>query len=219
MSCQDIREGAATALLTSSAYPQPVEEHLRNCHSCRDEVTALCPLPALLGTISDVEREAIEPPDEQLLVRVLRAAAEVRDRRRRRRVKLLSAAAAAALIGLPLGALIHNATDTSAVAPVAIQRIASDPTSGVLGKVWLTPASWGSDLTFAIRGIPTGARCSLVVVTRGGGRETAATWRAEYAGTARISGAVTAAPSEIERIDVIADQGGVLLRLPVAATG
>jgi len=226
VTCQDVREDAAVAILTRAPIPPTVNSHLRDCPGCQDEITPLLPLPGLLAAVSEEELAAVELPDEHLLARMLSAADEIRARRRR--THLLVAAAAVVALALPAGVLIYQGgtprndspsveADRGGVEPVTVKRSAKSPATGVFGKVWLTPASWGSDLTFAIRGVPAGEQCSLVVVSRGGARESAARWRADYRGTARVSGAVSAAVPDIERIDVVAGDGNVLLRVPVGS--
>jgi hypothetical protein len=224
VTCTSVREDAATALLTGAAYDTSTADHLKQCDACRGDLESLDVLPALMA-------EAVDPtitlsPDGALPVdRLLEAAAQIQSRRRRRTV-LAAAAAAVVLMALPAALILvrepatpPNAATTQGTSPstpVSVQREASNESTGVEGKVTLKAAAWGSDLTFALRGVPAGTECTLVVVSASGSRESAARWNADYEGTAHVTGAVSTPLAEIDHVDVTTQDGSVILSVPVS---
>lgn len=54
MSCLQIREEAAVALLGHQGLPEIVTEHLDRCPACRDEIEGLAALPVLLGIAREI---------------------------------------------------------------------------------------------------------------------------------------------------------------------
>ncbi len=224
MNCTTVREDAATALLTGSTLDASTAELLKQCDACRGDLESLEVLPTLLA-------EAVDPTttlssDGALpLDRLLAAAAQIQSRRRRRLV-LAAAAAAVVLMALPAALLLGGGSATPPTAattqgtgmntPDSVQRDASNERTGVEGKVTLRAAAWGSDLTFALRGVPAGTECTLVVVSADGGRESAARWHADYEGTAHVTGAVSIPLAEIDHVDVTTQDGSVILSVPVS---
>jgi hypothetical protein len=211
--CESARESAAVALLTGEPLGPDVETHLDGCELCAAEVGRLRPLPALLATApADIDQLlSAPPPGDALLERLLAAARSSKDRRRRTTV-LAVAAALVLLLVLPLGAWFVASRGT----PSSFDRTATNAATGVTGRVQLARGDWGSNLTMDISGVEAGTRCTLVVVTDTGERQTAATWEANYEGTAQVRGTVAAPFAHIARVDVVDDRSGqVLLAVPV----
>ena len=100
-----------------------------------------------------------------------------------------------------------------------VHATASDPSSGVWGKVTIARSSWGSAVDLTVTGVEAGTSCTVVVVTKDGSRQTAATWWAqEYPGPASVEGTVAAGLPTIDRVDLVDTASGkVLLALPVQA--
>jgi len=223
VTCTSVREDAATALLTGATYDTSTADHLNRCDACRGDLESLDVLPALLAQAVD-PTITLSPGGALPIDRLLEAAAQIQSRRRRRAV-LAAAAAAVVLLALPAALLLGRgpaAPPTAATTqgaststPVAVQREASNERTGVEGKVTLKAAAWGSDLTFALRGVPAGTECTLVVVSADGTRESAARWHADYEGTAHVSGAVSTPLAEIDHVDVTTQDGSVVLSVPV----
>jgi hypothetical protein len=213
VTCESARESAAVALLTGEPLGPDVEAHLDGCELCAAEVGRLRPLPALLATApADVDELLSAPPPGDALLERLLAAARRRKAARRRTTVLAVAAAVVLLLVLPLGAWFV----ASRSAPSAIDRSVTNTATGVSGRVQLVPGDWGSNLTMDINGVGQGTRCTLVVVTDTGARQTAATWEANYAGTAQVRGTVAASVDHIKQVDVVDDRSGkVLLAVPV----
>lgn len=225
MTCTKVREDAATVLLTGSVFDVQTVDHLKECDACRRDLDSLAALPALLAMAVD---PAIPPSSDDALPidRLLEAAARIQ-RRRRRRTVLAVAAATLVVLALPTALLVNRGTEvppasantqgTGTTTPaVSVQRAASNANTGVKGKVTLRAAAWGSDLTFALRGVPSGTECTLVVVSADGSRESAARWHADYEGTAHVTGAVSAPLAEIDHVEVTTQEGDVILRVPVS---
>jgi hypothetical protein len=218
VTCEAALESAAAALLTSDPLAADVEAHLATCPSCGEELSWLAPLPSLLSLLDAGDLEPTEPAGAALLDRLL-AAAEHERRRRRRRVSLLAVAAAVVLLLLVPAAVLgvqqlrHTTTSVAGNLPAQINRTATNASTGVSGMAKVWKSAWGSDLAVSISGVPSGTRCTIVVVTSDGRQQTAATWVASYQGTAQVRGNVAAPVSAIERIDIVDDSGKVLLRI------
>lgn len=218
MTCDEALESAAVALLTGDRLDAETTRHLEGCASCREELARLAPLPGLLSTLDlpDLHLlENAEPAGPVLLDRLLAAAA--RDRRRRRTGILAVAAAVVLLLAVPLGvwvsANLGRSTPKPAVAVAQISWTATDVSTGVTGNAQVWKSAWGSDLAVSISGVPSGTNCTIIVRTKDGKSETAASWRASYTGTAQVRGNVAAAVSSIVGIDIVDDSGKVLLHI------
>ena len=110
------------------------------------------------------------------------------------------------------GQLRHQHVTTAS--PVAqISWSATDASTGVSGEVKVWKSAWGSDLSVSVSGVRSGTRCTIVVVTKDGTSQTAASWAASYTGTAQVRGNVAAPVSSIARIEIVDDTGKVLLRI------
>lgn len=225
-----MREDAATALLTGDALAASTADHLSHCDACRRDIGSLEGLPALLAMLGEADDPTIAPSSDDLLPidRLLEAAARIQVRRRRRTI-LAVAASAAVLIALPTVLFLSgdsatpptaatNQATATATSAASVQRAASDESTGVEGEVTLNATAVGSDLTFALRGVPPGTECTLVVVSTDGSRESAARWLADYEGTAHVSGAVSTPLADIDHVDVKTRDGSIVLRVPVSST-
>src|SRR4029079_13756349 len=177
-----------------------VRNHLAGCADCRDEVASLGALPPLLDEAREAVALSDAPPPAGLLDRLLSAAAEQRQARRRRtwRTALVAAAAAVVLLVVPVWA--WSIAQRVNVAPAFTS---SATANGVTAGAKLAPAEWGSTLSLSISGVHPGTRCSVVVNTNDGGRQTAATWLASYEGTAQVTGTTAASVSDVHSIDVV----------------
>jgi hypothetical protein len=88
---------------------------------------------------------------------------------------------------------------------------ATDADTGVRAEVGMEEVGWGTRLTLALSGVPEGARCRLDAVGPDGSRETAASWKATYSGTAHVEGGVAFAPDDITRFEVVTLDGDHLV--------
>jgi len=220
VTCESVREDAAVAVLTRKPLTDEAQAHLAGCPSCQAELADLAVLPPLLASAAtNIEQLEAGRPGDALLERLLAAASDER-RDRRRMSRIVAVAAAVLLVLVPAGAWgwSHLRGSVAVVAAHSVDTSASDPATGVSARVQLAPARWGSTLTMSVKGVREGTRCTLVVVTSSGARQTAATWQADssYVGPAVVSGTVAADVTSIARVDVVDDQSGrVLLHVPV----
>jgi len=218
VTCEEALGSAAVALLGGDRVDADVEAHLGGCDSCRAELAGLQPLPGVLGRLDPADLallDASAPAGTALLDRLLAAAA--RDRRRRRAAVLAVAAAVIALILVP-GAIwavsrLHTSAAITTARPAQISWSATDASTGISGKAQAWASAWGSDLSVSISGVRSGTQCTIVVVTKDGATQTAASWKASYAGTAQVRGNVAAPVTAIAGIEIVDDTGHVLLHL------
>jgi putative zinc finger protein len=198
--------------------------HLETCEICREELDRLAPLPGLLSRLTVEEAEVLEttaagPAEPEgahssaPLERALFAVARERRRSRLVRVAAVAAAlliAAVALLGGPLPG------DDGGDGPATFTAAASDHRTGVRGSAELTREPWGTRVELSLAGVRPGERCRLVARAAGGRSEVAATWRADYLGTADVPGAVAIPADRLTSLDVVTADDRVLVRLPVA---
>jgi len=201
MTCQQVREEAAVALLTGAELGASGGEHVRGCEACRREIDGLLPLPQLLALAAPVSAVV---PDELVLRRVLTTAS--RERRSRRRWGSLVAVAALALLVVPLawfasGRLPEPAAPSAQSDPV-VTASGTDASTGVVGAVEVRPSALGSALTMSVHGVVPGTRCALVVVDRTGTSSTVTTWEADYQGTAEVDGQSSTPLAEIRSVEL-----------------
>jgi hypothetical protein len=222
VTCDEALESAAVALLTGDPAPTEVDAHLAGCASCREELARLAPLPGLLASLDLADLHLLqdaEPAGPVLLDRLLAAAA--RDRRRHRAGILAVAAAVIALLVVPAGIWgtqqLRHPTPAPTVAtgpgPAQISWSATDVSTGVTGKAQVWKSAWGSDLSLSVSGVASGTNCTIVVLTKDGKSQTAASWTATYRGTAQVRGNVAAPVSTIIGIDIVDGTGKVLLHI------
>lgn len=150
-----------------------VRRHLRACDGCRTEYEDLLPVRDWLTQLSAGAAARRRPSGP-----VLRAVAPARARAGRRWLATAAAAAAAAAVG------VFTNIGTSSV--VAAFR-ATDQATGVHGQARLNATPAGTRISLTVSGLSADERCRLVAVSRHG-RDIAASWSAQYDGTARIVG-------------------------------
>lgn len=195
-----------------------VDAHLAGCPACRNEVTALEGLPAMLGLVprAEVERiplsrqeiEAVAPSPGQL-ERLLQRAASHRTRRR-----WVSAAAAALIVVAGSGALAVESRQGVARPPAAtVTWSAATPDRGTRAEVRLSPRPSGTAMELTLSGVPAGTLCSLVVEAQDGHASTAASWQADYSGQAQVTGSSPTALGQIASLSIVTSSGATLLRL------
>lgn len=210
MTCAEARGDAAVALLTRSAMPSPVADHLEGCVHCRTAVGELLPIPAMLA--------AAPPPDPAggdgtMLPRLLSAAAA--ERRHRRYVTLLWSLAAAAGVVLLAAGLLGVLLRPTAVAPIASRSVPAAAASAVIADVLLHPLAHGAALVdVAVTGLRPGTVCTVQAVTRGGNRYPVVTWRVGNYGTGHVRGRLPAdvAATDVTTVELVDARGTVLGR-------
>lgn len=228
-------DGAYVLGALSYADRREFEEHLAGCRSCREAVTELSGMPALLSRL-DREQVAMivagEPsgaasPPPQLLPSLL---ANVSWRRRRTRLVAWSSAAAAAAV-LTIGGWVGMQghfpapvlTPPRASAPLPSQAgvsalpMAQVGTADLASTVAVTGWRWGTFIDLeCVCLAPADAphdRLAMVVVGRDGSSTRLASWVAEPGHTARPAGSIATPVDQIATVQVVsADNGKVLLQ-------
>ena len=194
-----------------------VEAHLASCASCRRDLEDLIAVTDLLG---EVPPEALldGPPDSDLVLRrtLRQMHSETTARRRRRRLPRLVAAAAAVVALLAGGVAIGRATTPEPVVVTAAGPQAGavvlqgEGVPGVSMTAVVSPAAGWVRVSTNVRGIRAGERCEVVVLTRSGRGEVAASWltsaRGEREGT-QVDGAAIVAPDDVAGVAVRSESG------------
>lgn len=217
--------GALALGLLDPDRTRAVEEHLATCAACRRDLEDLTAVTHLLG---EVPPEALldGPPDGDLvLARTLRQIrAETAARRRRQWAPRLAAAAAAFAVLLGGGVALGRATApeppplvAAAPGPDAV-TLRGEGVPGVSMSAVVSPAMGWVRVSTAVRGIPPGERCRIVVLARDGRREIAGSWltsaRGQSEGT-QLDGAAIVAPADVVGVAVENEAGEEFVTLRV----
>jgi hypothetical protein len=218
----------------SSVERREYEAHLASCVSCRDSVSELSGMPALLALLdrddmasAEDERPAEPPPlRPEVLAALLQ---KVSWRRRRSRFLTWSVAAAAAVV-LTVGVFVALRPPAFAPTPESPRMSAAAMTmtpvvpSELAATVNVTSHEWGTHVEMACsyRDWPddakhnhddAGDKLAMVVIGRDGTRTQLATWMALPAATALPSGSTSMPIDQIATIQVVStDSGDVLLQ-------
>jgi predicted anti-sigma-YlaC factor YlaD len=216
-SCADARLASGAYLLGALEPPEraALEQHLETCPACRDEIAELAVLPGLLGRVDLAALSTDEPaPRPELLDRLLAVAAN--ERRAARRRRFLAAAAVVAVVGAGAAAVTAQVAEgghrPSTVATQVFDAV--DPSTHVRAQVAAVAKDWGTAVRVRLSGVREGETCSLVVVSRTGKREVAATWKVGYQGVVDVDGATEWSPSDIASYDVMTADGRRLVSVP-----
>ncbi len=205
-----------------------VDEHLRTCVRCRDELASLAGLPAMLGRITEDQIEQFGPPPEELLESILATAAGESRGHRRRNILALVAAAAVLVVGTGVG--VRLATDTGGGTaprpPVAIPTAGTtpsaaptttvdgtNPATGVRAEIAMQPKAWGTAFSVRLTGAPAETRCRLIVIDRKGNTDIAGGWEVQYLGSARFFGSSMIQKRDIASVEVRTVEGKRLLHV------
>jgi len=197
-----------------------LEGHLGGCAGCREELAGLAGLPGLLGRLdaADVEVLAGPSPAQPLERALAELTRRRRDRRRNRRRGFVLAVAAAVTIGaVGAGGTVAVTGSSAPDFRVDAGSVASSGASAsVQATAQLGSRPWGTQVTLRLSGVPTGTRCRLIAVARGGGQEVAGTWQVGYTGQASVEGATAIPRPELLALHVL-DQNDA--RIAVLPTG
>ncbi len=184
-----------------------LEAHLPECDVCRAELVSFAGLPGLLSRVSPQEAAAGLPPVRpQLLDGLLaRAAAQ----RRTRRHRLIAVAAAVILL---VGGIVGGV----ALAPSSASGTTTEAANGpVHASVRLVGAPSGTKITISLTGVPAGAECRLVAISKDGSTHDAGSWYASYTGHASVHETAALAPAELAALRVETPAGRALVTIPL----
>jgi hypothetical protein len=195
-----------------------VRRHVADCPLCQAEVRDLSFTVSLLSLLTP---EHVDQIDELLQLDVESGGwtsggsatdlATSRSRRPRRRALLAVAAALLAALAIPAVRLAEHPAAT----PSATVIHAADRTTHVRAAVTLAGQDSGTRVHLRLSGAYPEGWCSLVAHSRDGRTETAATWRADADGAARVAGTTAIPTSRLSELDVVTDTGDVLVSIPV----
>jgi hypothetical protein len=198
-----------------------LDAHLANCRACRDDLSLLAALPAVLGRVGESDAVTagaitVEPG------MVERSLAELRRRRHsgRLRWRLVAVAAGVAIAAAGAGAGSAVALHLSAPATPSgnsARVSATDASSGAAATAVLLAEPWGTSIHLAISGVAPGDHCQLVAVSKSGTEEVAGTWAVSYSGGADIDGATSLAPAQLSSLDIVTTSGTPLISLALPA--
>lgn len=204
------------------------ERHVSGCRSCRQSVSELAPLPALLAAAPAPAVRAAAPADAAAsdLPSFAALADRVRDGRRKSRMLLAAAAVGLILLGGAAGYGVTLGLRTPAVV-AAGESVRLDPVgnSGVRADLSLTGEPWGTRLDWSCSYPPGIAPdhdyddadrdYELAVVDATGIRTVVATWKSDGGPRATGLSAATSTPlDEISRIELSAASGILLAVAP-----
>lgn len=195
-----------------SAERREYETHVDDCARCAAAVAELGMLPGLLRLLPDDDGVALlaEPARDVVPTRAPERAPVARVRGRG---KALAVAAAVLLVGgIGTGVVVVARDDAPpAGRTVALAGIAASP---LRATVRLTPTSWGTEIAMTCTYAGDyGDRhpYALYVVDGAGNRQLVSRWQAGPGDTARTTGSTDLAAGAIERVELQAADGTVLL--------
>lgn len=172
--CREVRQllGVYVVGAIDPAERSVVDEHLKSCPDCREELSGLAGLPALLGRVplTDAERladgnglpEMDEPPAELLNGLLKRVAARRRARRWR---SVLTLAAAVAIAAGSAAGVVHALQPGTP--PPTVERVTASG-AGVVAQIRYSATPWGGTaMHVGVMGVPPGTRCTFWVISDG----------------------------------------------------
>jgi anti-sigma-K factor RskA len=182
--CREIRQllGVYVVGAIDPAERAVVEDHLEHCRDCREELSGLAGLPALLRRVpvADAERLSatelglndLDEPPAELLDGLLR---RVTARRRSRRWRSVLALAAAVAVAAGGTAAVIEASQPAT--PAASSAMAQASNATVTAQIRYVGTPWGgSTMRVGVMGIRTGTTCRFWVVNAAGQRSAAGSW-------------------------------------------
>ncbi len=161
------------AYVTASLDPEEradLEQHLRGCVGCREELALLAPLPAILRRLppptghhpfdADIP-EAMGAHRRTEHARLAAAAASAVHHRRRRARAALAAAAAVACAAAALALLVLSAQSVAPTRGMALRGAAATGTAPLEAK------AWGTQIVLTADQLPRDALLTAVAYGRG----------------------------------------------------
>lgn len=213
MSCREVQEEVAVALLTGTALDDATAAHVATCPDCAAEQASLRQVVGIMSAASPADVAAMDtavPASDVHLQRILRAAAAERTRSRRRWiVRGVAAAAALVMAVVGVGAVVAWLNRDQVITASASQGQFSATAD-------ISATDEGSELRVSISGVPRGTECIMTVSTADGETEPVLEWVAKYDGVAHVVTESTIAPEDISHLTLTDGDGQVMLEIPVA---
>ena len=213
--------GAHALGLLGPVEAYAMDQHLTGCPSCRAEWTQLRETAQVLQSVPpEMFRDG--PPENDLLLRrtlrQIRRESAAGVARRRLGVALAAVTVGAALLGVGT-AVGHSLAPPPVViaeppppAPVAPGTLSLHGTDGsVTMTATITPARGWVRVAATVNGIPSGEKCSLVVVAKDGTEHVAGSWLTTFPGPAPgappVQGSAIIDPAQVKAVAVRNDTG------------
>ncbi len=204
-----------------------VERHALSCPTCAGILAEISPMPGLLRRV-DLRADVDIPPQAVLDRALLQIRSEARARTRpASKWGRITLGAVAAIVVLVLGfAVVRNSMSSPASVTVTAASPVPSPVpngpasatnrdTGVTATISLTSAAVGTKLDVSVSGVKAGEHCEIVVVSRDGSREVAASWMAGYVGAAEVTGTTSIAADDVSRIEISTPDGRELVTVPI----
>jgi anti-sigma factor RsiW len=217
---QQLREALGAYVLGAldPAERRQLEQHLKGCRDCTDELARLSPLPGLLGRVSEREvRAGLLLPSDDLLDGIIGQLAR-EERLLRTQVRRWRFAAVAAAVAALVTAVVAVAPWQPAPDRVfaAVDPIAADATA-VTGQAAAIAWEWGTTVELRVEDLPRRDGYVLWAIADDGRRERAGTWGDTKSGYAQVRGASSIARSELRRVEVTDREGRVIMSFDFSA--
>ncbi len=189
-----------------------VDEHLRTCDECRQELASFAGIPGLLRKVPQMPEGADPEPSPDLLPTLLdKVRDERRSQRRRLRSRWIAAAAALVLaiaVGVGAGLRISHRTEDVRESSQTVALLAAAGQAN--GQVELVHKTWGTELVVHLTGLPAQGPFTLVVHNTAGLTQDAATWGTTPSHQAQVTGATSFATDEVHEVQVTGPDGTLL---------
>ena len=201
------------------------EDHLKQCGTCRSELSDLESLPGLLDAVpvpdavalavpaaSRPGSEAASPAPSPVPQPILDQLAARRRNSRRRLTALVGVVAAACLaLGFAAAPLFDPADK-----PDASYSVKAD--TGLQVTVGMVKKTWGTELAVDGRSLPQNGRLSLWVKDRAGVADRACAWMATPSGRVRVTSATPLQYTSIASVEVRNDRQQTIAVIAVPGT-
>ncbi len=201
-----------------------MEEHLAGCVDCRDELSGLAGLPALLGRVpADEAARLLLGGDPDLPQPALGSMLDRAARLRRDRIwqRLAAAAAVGLIVGAGAATVSHVLDHSSAPSPAAAARQwtrtvrGSDPRTHASAVIRYNSRPWGLELAVQVSGIRPGTRCWLEVTNARGQQLASGSWTVAGGDQDAWYPASSSVPLPGARDFVITSGTGTLVTVPI----
>ncbi len=197
---QDLREWAAAYVLGSLEPDERsrFESHMAQCDECRQQVTALAPLPGLLGRLESIE----DVPDSTHVAD--RAAERVREEwagldRSRKRWRMGAVAAAMVAVATFAGFMLATPDE---VHGTVVAFVADTP---VQGQIEMYERGWGTEIEIELSGLPEREKYLAWAVSTEDEWEQICAWGATDTGDTWVAGATSLTAGELKSVVITAE--------------